>query len=101
MEEKQKVNKLKVIKPPRSNKSIRLYKWGDIVKCDYKCANCGYISKTYWTALGYLKMLVFGKRHFCYLTEWYSEEQRKAYLEKREAEFKERVKQSLTQKLKG
>lgn len=85
----------KPIKPPKSDKSIRLYKWGDAVRCDYKCLNCGYVSKTYWTALGYLKLLVFGRRKFCYLTEWYSDEERKAFLEKREAEFNNRVKQSL------
>ena len=101
MKEKPEIKEVKVINPPRSSKSIRLYKWGDIVKCDYKCANCGHISKTYWTAMGYLKMLVFGKRYFCYLTEWYTDEQRKAFLEKRDAEFKEKVKQSLRQKLKG
>ena len=72
----------------KNNKSIRLYWWGDKVMCDAH-------GKTYWTPQGYIRGLLFKSRKFCYLTEWYTEEQRKVYLENKNAEFKQRVKQSL------
>ena len=88
-------DEVKPYKPKKENKpSIRLYKWGDMVRCELN-------GKIYWTAMGYLRQFIYTGRKFCYLTEWYSDEERKAFLEKRDAEFKEKVRQSLRQKLKG
>lgn len=68
---------------------IRLYVWNDMVRCDMN-------GKRYYVSLDYLKALVFGRVKFCYLSDkWYSDEERKAYNEKKEIEFKERVKISL------
>lgn len=76
------------LKPYNSN-GIRLYIWNDMVRCDLN-------GKHYFTSLKYLRLLVWGKLKFCYFSDnYWTDEERKVYLEKKEAEFKERVKYSL------
>lgn len=72
-----------------NGQGIRIYIWGDIVRCDMN-------GKRYYTKLMRLRWLVFGKSKFCYFSDKYpTDEEIKAYNEKKEAEFQERFKRSL------
>lgn len=82
-------------------KSIRLYRWGNLIKCDIN-------GTTYFTPEAYLKGLAFKTRFFVYLTRWHTEEEHKLWLEKKaekerleEQEFKKKVKISLKSKDNG
>ena len=67
---------------------MRLYRWGNVIMCDLD-------GKKYWCKMEWVRLFAMGKSKFCYLTEMPSGEERKAFIEKREAEFKERVRKSL------
>ena len=69
-------------------KGIRLYVWGDKVRCDFN-------GDVYLTSLKHLKLLLYGKVKYCYIGEWDTEQEMKEYAKKKDVEFNERVKRSL------
>lgn len=76
---------------PYNGKGIRLYLWNEMVRCDMD-------GKQYFTSLKYLKLWLWGKVKFCYFSDNFTEfniQDRKDYKDKKEAEFKERIRRSL------
>jgi len=76
------------VSPQKNINNMRLFRWGQVIMCDFN-------GKRYWTKVNWIRLLAMGNTKFCYLTEMPSGEERKAFLEKREEEFKERVRRSL------
>ena len=67
---------------------IRLHKVDNTIRAELN-------GKTYATTISWFRYFALGNRKFCYLTEFYSKEERQAYMAKKEVEFKERVRKSL------
>ena len=76
------------VSPQKNINNMRLYRWGEVIMCDFN-------GKRYWTKMNWIRLFALGYCKFCYLTEMPSGEERKAFIEKREEEFKERVRKSL------
>jgi len=81
---------IKPYKPMKENgkEVLRLYKMNNTIRAELN-------GKTFATTIGWFRYFALGNRKFCYLTEFYSKEERQAYKQKKEVEFKERVRLSL------
>ena len=81
---------VKPYKPIRENgkQVLRMYKMGNTIRAELN-------GKTFATTIGWFRYFALGHRKFCYLTEFYSKEDRQVYKLKKEAEFKERIRKSL------